>query len=77
VTVNWHAEDAPDTPALIAVQSGERRPSGDGVLLQAALAVPLMTAKVLAAIHWQALKIWLRGGRYHPKPAPPDTEISR
>ena len=77
VTVNWHAEDAPDTPALIAVQSGERRPSGDGGLLHAALAVPLMTAKVIAAIHWQALKIWLRGGRYHPKPAPPDTEISR
>lgn len=77
VTVNWHAKDNPDHPALIAVQTGERRPSGDRGLLRVALAVPLMTVKVIAAIHWQALKIWLRGGRYHPKPAPPDTEISR
>jgi DUF1365 family protein len=45
-------------------------------LLRVAITVPLLTLKVIAAIHWQALKIWLRGGRYHRKPTPPDTEIS-
>ncbi len=76
-TVNWHDAEDPEHPALIAVQSGKRLPGGDGGLLRAALTVPLMTFKVIAAIHWQALKIWLRGGRFYRKPAPPDTEISR
>jgi len=31
---------------------------------------------VIAAIHWQALKIWLRGAPYFPKPAPPAQEIT-
>lgn len=30
--------------------------------------MPLMPFKVVAAIYWQALKIWLRGGRFHRKP---------
>ena len=77
VTVNWHASEQADQPALIAVQSGERRDGGDRGLLRVALTVPLLTLKVIAAIHWQALKIWLRGGRYHRKPTPPDTEISQ
>ncbi|AGY91381.1 hypothetical protein SPICUR_01810 [Spiribacter curvatus] len=76
-TVNWHNVDHPETPALIAVQTGERRRGGDRGLLRAAVTVPFMTLKVIAAIHWQALKIWLRGGRFHRKPAPPDSEISQ
>jgi DUF1365 family protein len=28
------------------------------------------------AIHWQALKIWLRGARFHSKPPLPTQEIS-
>jgi hypothetical protein len=35
-----------------------------------------MTLKVMSAIHWQALKIWLRGARYFPKPAPPSQEVT-
>ena len=76
VTVNWHNEEQPEEPALIAVQTGERVPAGDSGLLRAAVAVPLMTMKVIAAIHWQALKIWLRGGRFHRKPKPPAREIT-
>ncbi len=75
-TVNWHSEDSGEQPALIAVQSGQRQKGGDGGLVRAALAVPLMTLKVIGAIHWHALKIWLRGGRFHRKPGAPDKEIS-
>ena len=32
------------------------------------LAFPLMTLKVLAAIHWQALKLWLKGSPVHDHP---------
>ena len=40
------------------------------------LGMPLMTLKVVAAIHWQALKIWMRGAAYRSKPAPPAEESS-
>lgn len=76
-TVNWHDADHPDEPALIAVQTGARCRGGDRGLLHVAVTVPFMTLKVIAAIHWQALKIWLRGGRFHRRPAPPDSEISQ
>jgi hypothetical protein len=37
----------------------------DRVLLAAFFAYPLMTLKVVAAIHWQALRLWRKGVKYH------------
>lgn len=63
-------------PIFDASLSGERRELSDrGILLQIAR-MPWMTIKVVVGIHWQALKIWLRGARYHARPAPAPTEIS-
>lgn len=31
---------------------------------------PLMTLKVITAIHWEALKLWLKGAKFHPRPEP-------
>lgn len=76
VTVNWHETADADSPALIAVQTAERVEGGDKGLLRLFATVPLMTVKVILAIHWHALKIWLRGGRFYRKPKPPSTEIS-
>ncbi|MDY6923675.1 MAG: DUF1365 family protein [Pseudomonadota bacterium] len=45
---------------LTASLWGERRPLQDGALVRAALAYPLMTLKVVAAIHWEALRLWLK-----------------
>jgi len=53
---------------LVATQSGNGEPLTNGALWRAFLRTPLMSFKVMAAIHWQALKIWLRGARYVPKP---------
>lgn len=61
---------------LSAALSGRRRPLDDRTLLAHGVGRPLMTLKVIAAIHWQALKIWRRGGRFHRKPPPPRTEVS-
>ena len=61
---------------LVASQTGSRRPFTDRQLLSQVLRVPLQTLKVLAAIHWQALKIWAQGARFHRKPAPPIEEVS-
>lgn len=60
----------------LATLAGERRTLTDPGLARLVFAMPLMTIGVTAAIHWQALRIWLRGGRYHKKPPPPDHPAS-
>lgn len=37
-------------------------------LLHLLLALPLVPLKVVAAIHWQALRLWLRGAVFHSRP---------
>jgi DUF1365 family protein len=49
-----------------------KRPLTDRWLAGAALRFPFMTAQIVGGIHLQALAIWLRGARYHPKPMPPN-----
>lgn len=61
---------------LTATASGERRPLDDRHLAAALARFPLSTAKVMAAIHWQALKLWLKGVPFHRRPAPPATDVS-
>ncbi|MFP5305378.1 MAG: DUF1365 domain-containing protein [Gammaproteobacteria bacterium] len=63
-------------PVLDATLAGERRALGDGAILGAVLAMPWMTLKVVAGIHWEALKLWLRGARFHPKPEPLKPDVS-
>jgi DUF1365 family protein len=53
-----------------------RLPFADRTILRLFFGHPLLTLKVVSGIHWQALKIWLKGGRYHPVPAPPQTEAT-
>jgi len=77
MTVHYYAGSDDRKPQMVALQQGRERPANDQELLRAALTMPLMTLKVMAAIHWQGLRIWLSGGRYHTKPQPPRTEISR
>jgi hypothetical protein len=36
--------------------------------LQAVVALPLVTAKIVAAIHWEALRLWLKGARLVARP---------
>ncbi|MGZ3273825.1 MAG: DUF1365 domain-containing protein [Caulobacteraceae bacterium] len=50
--------------------TGRRQALADGALLKALLAFPLMTLKVVAAIHWEALKIWASGVPLVKKPRP-------
>ncbi|MEZ5666324.1 MAG: DUF1365 domain-containing protein [Alphaproteobacteria bacterium] len=63
-------------PALVARQTGRRRPLSDAALARLFVTHPLMTLKVIGAIHWQALRLWLKGARPTPRPAPPVAEVS-
>ena len=65
-----------DTPLMDATLAAERLPLTSRTLLVQGLKMPWMTLKVVAGIHWEALKLWLRGARYHPKPSPPNHESS-
>ncbi|GBF57241.1 hypothetical protein PbB2_00906 [Candidatus Phycosocius bacilliformis] len=48
-----------------------REALSDRNLVRAFFAIPLLTVKVILAIHWEALKLLLKGARYHHKPVPP------
>jgi DUF1365 family protein len=61
---------------LVATQTGSGEPLTDAALWRAFRAMPVMTYKVMFAIHWQALKIWLGGARFVPKPELPKQEVS-
>ena len=37
---------------------------------------PLVTLKVIGTIHWQALRLWLKGAKFHRRPAPPRLDTS-
>jgi DUF1365 family protein len=39
--------------------------------------MPLMTVGVIARIHWQALKLWIKRVPFVHKPAPPGEFITR
>ncbi|RZJ18182.1 MAG: DUF1365 domain-containing protein [Brevundimonas sp.] len=64
---------------ITAAMSGRRQPLDDRALGAAALTLPLMTLKVMAAIHWEALKLWIKGVRLtrQPPPAPEPVTIQR
>lgn len=63
-------------PWLIATQNGDRRPLTDSQLLRQWLGHPLMTFKVFAAIHWEALRLAIKGARFRPYTGPyPDPSV--
>ncbi len=63
-------------PLISAVMAAERRPLRDRDLAAAVVALPLLTLKVVVAIHWEALKLWLKGVRLTPQPPPAQERVS-
>ena len=60
-------------PVINAVLTGNRSDFTDSNLMRVFLAIPAVTLKVIAAIHWEALRLWLKGLRLRPRPAPPES----
>ena len=55
-------------PLLAATFIGTRRGLTNAALLRAFFGLPLATFKIVAAIHWEALRLWLKGARLVNRP---------
>jgi uncharacterized protein len=64
-------ETAAGEPLLAATFAGEAKPLSSLALSACLLKFPLLTWKIMAGIHWEALKLWLKGARFHRSPLPP------
>lgn len=62
--------------ALKALMRGRRRTFTDNELFAAVLSMPLMTLKVIAAIHWHAIRLWLKGAPFYAKPRRPAGDVT-
>ncbi|GGL81283.1 DUF1365 domain-containing protein [Wenxinia marina] len=62
---------------LVATLTGARRPLTSLSILRACLRRPFGSRRVLALIHWQALKLWWKGAPFRNRPEPPAEELSR
>ncbi len=62
---------------VIATLVGARKPLTNASIIGSLLRRPFGSRRVLALIHWQALKLWWKGAGYRPRPEPPANEVSR
>lgn len=75
VGISVTARDAVGTMIATAF-AGERQEMTDSALARAVLAYPLVTLKVVAGIHWEALRIWLKGIEIRRRPPPPPDPVT-
>ena len=57
--------------------SWDHLPLSDAVLFKMALKFPLMTLKVMAGIHIEAVRLWLKKAPYFPHKSGEDVEKKR
>lgn len=69
--------DDPAGKLLVTSVSGRAEPLDAIRVLKAFALYPWMTVAVIARIHWQALRLWLKGVRFVSKPLPPVQETTR
>lgn len=63
-------------PLISASFAGKRRALTDGALMRLFFTIPLVTLKTVAGIHWEALKLWLKGIRIRKAPSPPEAKVT-
>jgi uncharacterized protein len=54
-------------PLLAATFHGHRYALTTAALLRSFFSLPLVTFKIVTAIHWEALRLWLKGARVVPR----------
>ncbi|WP_243613649.1 DUF1365 domain-containing protein [Shimia aestuarii] len=62
---------------LIATLCGERARLSNARLLGASIRRPFGPLRTIALIHWQAIRLKLKGATYTRRPSPPEQEVSQ
>ena len=75
LSVAIHETDR-DGTLLFASFSGSRRELSRSTAVGSFLGFPLLTLKVIVGIHWEALKLWLKGVPLVHRPSPPTEPVS-
>jgi uncharacterized protein len=75
IAVSIHESDA-EGALLFASFAGERKPFSSKVLWQLFWSYPLMTLKVIGGIHWEALRLWIKGVPLVHRPNPPPEPVT-
>lgn len=66
-----------DGPLIATALRAQARPLTDRNLLALFFTHPLMTLKVIGAIHWEALRLWRKGIALQKRPPAPSTSHTR
>jgi DUF1365 family protein len=69
--------DDADGPLLLTSIAGNSQMLSDTAVVKAFFRYPMMTFGVVARIHWQALRLWLKRVPFFSKPAIPQQEVTR
>jgi len=75
IIVHIHQTDQ-DGPILDAWVRGKRGEINDRNLMACLTRYPLLTLKVIGGIHYEALKLWLKGIKTKQRPAPPAETVT-
>ena len=76
IATTIHGKDPAGALLIAATFTGARRDLTDGALAGALLRHPLLTLKVVVAIHFEALKLVLKGLRLRQRPPAPRQAVS-
>ncbi len=76
IATTVHGKDPAGALLITAAFSGQRREITDGTLAAALMRYPLLTLKVVAAIHLEAAKLVLKGLRLRRRPPAPREAVS-
>ena len=61
---------------VLATLSGPRQPLTNAIIAKASLRRPFGALRGYFLIHWQALRLKLKGARYRARPTPPSNEVT-
>jgi uncharacterized protein len=75
IAVAIHESDA-DGALLFASFAGQKKAFSDKVVWRLFWSYPLMTLKVIGGIHWEALRLWIKGVPLVQRPEPPPEPVT-
>lgn len=81
--IRWRIlETDPEGPLLSATFSGSALPLAGRMIARVLARIPLLPVTILGGIHWEALKLWVKGAKFIPDstkfiPAPDSSQLPK